>query len=152
MSVYTKDTAAFLLLCRKSRPHNSSRKNPEPKYQRERGDNITTMHFMSSIMSEGEQKVVALSHFVAENLLEDKDNVLVFDDPVNSLDLQRMENVAENLVKLSVEKQVIIFTHNLVFVGMRKTVLLYQIFFVCVTYSQGTKPSIFGYSPIQAYI
>lgn len=73
---------------------------------------------ISSIMSEGEQKVVALSHFVAENLLEDKDNVLVFDDPVNSLDLQRMENVAENLVKLSVEKQVIIFTHNLVFVGM----------------------------------
>ena len=45
MSVYTKDTAAFLLLCRKSRPHNSSRKNPEPKYQRERGGNITTMHF-----------------------------------------------------------------------------------------------------------
>lgn len=73
---------------------------------------------MYSIMSEGEQKVVALSHFVAENLLEDKDNVLVFDDPVNSLDLQRMENVAENLVKLSIEKQVIIFTHNLVFVGM----------------------------------
>ena len=30
---------------------------------------------------------------------------------------------------------------------MRKTVLLYQIFFVCVTYSQGTKPSIFGYLP-----
>lgn len=59
---------------------------------------------MYSIMSEGEQKVVALSHFVAENLLEDKDNVLVFDDPVNSLDLQRMENVAENLVKLSIEK------------------------------------------------
>lgn len=30
---------------------------------------------------------------------------------------------------------------------MRKTILLYQIFFVCVTYSQGTKPSIFGYLP-----
>lgn len=30
---------------------------------------------------------------------------------------------------------------------MRKTVLLYQIIFVCVTYSQGTKPSIFGHLP-----
>lgn len=28
---------------------------------------------------------------------------------------------------------------------IRKTISLYQIFFMCVTYSQGTKPSIFGY-------
>lgn len=72
---------------------------------------------LSSILSEGEQKVIALSHFIAENLMEDKDNVLVLDDPVNSLDLQRMETVARVLVQLSQRKQIIIFTHNLVFVG-----------------------------------
>lgn len=72
---------------------------------------------LSSILSEGEQKVIALSHFIAENLMEDKDNVLILDDPVNSLDLQRMETVARVLVQLAQRKQVIIFTHNLVFVG-----------------------------------
>lgn len=72
---------------------------------------------LSSILSEGEQKVIALSHFIAENLMEDKDNVLILDDPVNSLDLQRMETVARVLVQLAERKQIIIFTHNLVFVG-----------------------------------
>lgn len=72
---------------------------------------------LSSILSEGEQKVIALSHFIAENLMEDKDNVLILDDPVNSLDLQRMETVARVLVQLAEKKQIIIFTHNLVFVG-----------------------------------
>ena len=70
---------------------------------------------LTNILSEGEQKVIALSHFIAENLIEDKDNVLVFDDPVNSLDLQRMETVARVLVHLALKKQIIIFTHNLVF-------------------------------------
>ena len=72
---------------------------------------------LGHILSEGEQKVIALSHFIAENLMEDKDNILVFDDPVNSLDLERMEIVARALVNLSLKKQIIIFTHNLVFVG-----------------------------------
>lgn len=72
---------------------------------------------LSSILSEGEQKVIALSHFIAENLMEDKDNVLILDDPVNSLDLQRMETVARVLVQLAQRKQIIIFTHNLVFIG-----------------------------------
>lgn len=72
---------------------------------------------LGNILSEGEQKVIALSHFIAENSMEEKDNILVFDDPVNSLDLQRMEIVARVLVMLSIKKQIIIFTHNLVFVG-----------------------------------
>lgn len=72
---------------------------------------------LGNILSEGEQKVIALAHFIAENSMEEKDNILVFDDPVNSLDLQRMETVARVLVALSTKKQIIIFTHNLVFVG-----------------------------------
>lgn len=76
---------------------------------------------LNNILSEGEQKVIALSHFITENLIEEKDNVLVFDDPVNSLDLQRMETVAHVLVQLALKKQIIIFTHNLVFVGFLST-------------------------------
>lgn len=72
---------------------------------------------LGNILSEGEQKVIALAHFIAENSMEEKDNILVFDDPVNSLDLQRMETVARVLVTLSTKKQIIVFTHNLVFVG-----------------------------------
>ena len=76
---------------------------------------------LNQILSEGEQKVIALSHFIAENLIEEKDNVLVFDDPVNSLDLLRMETVARVLVQLALKKQIIIFTHNLVFVDFLYT-------------------------------
>lgn len=76
---------------------------------------------LNNILSEGEQKVIALAHFITENLMEEKDNILVFDDPVNSLDLQRMETVARVLVQLANKKQTIIFTHNLVFVGFLAT-------------------------------
>ena len=43
--IITEDTTAFLLLCRKSQPHKSSRKNTKPRYHREKGGNLTTMHF-----------------------------------------------------------------------------------------------------------
>lgn len=72
---------------------------------------------LNQILSEGEQTVVALAHFVAENIIQDDDNVLIFDDPVNSLDIDRMDIVAKALVNLSFNKQIIIFTHNLVFLN-----------------------------------
>ena len=84
---------------------------------------ITKENQLSEILSEGEQTVVALAQFIAESKFDVDENVLFFDDPVNSLDLKRMQVIANNLVALAKEKQIVIFTHNLVFLGFIKTAI-----------------------------
>jgi len=74
-------------------------------------------NFPSSILSEGEQKVIAIADFLAEMKLSEINRGLIFDDPVNSLDENRKSEIAERLVKESQKKQVIVFTHDLVFVS-----------------------------------
>ena len=71
----------------------------------------------SSILSEGEQKVIALADFIAETNITTINKGVIFDDPVNSLDEERKSLIAERLVSISENKQVIIFTHDLVFVS-----------------------------------
>ena len=70
---------------------------------------------LEEVLSEGEQKVVSLAEFITEALIDDQIQVLIFDDPVNSLDVGRSDEIAMRLAELSKEKQVIIFTHNIVF-------------------------------------
>ncbi len=71
----------------------------------------------SVILSEGEQKVIAIADFMAESKLSTINKGIIFDDPVNSLDEERKSNIAERLVKEAMNKQVIIFTHDLVFLN-----------------------------------
>jgi len=71
----------------------------------------------SAILSEGEQKVIALADFIAETNITTINKGVIFDDPVNSLDEERKSIIAERLVSISDNKQVIIFTHDLVFVS-----------------------------------
>lgn len=71
----------------------------------------------SVILSEGEQKVIALADFIAEATITPINKGIIFDDPVNSLDEERKSLIAERLVSISDNKQVIIFTHDLVFVS-----------------------------------
>ncbi|HHQ6624995.1 TPA: AAA family ATPase [Serratia fonticola] len=71
----------------------------------------------SAILSEGEQKVISLADFIAETAITSINKGVVFDDPVNSLDEKRKSVIAERLVSISDRKQVIIFTHDLVFVS-----------------------------------
>lgn len=71
----------------------------------------------SAILSEGEQKVIALADFIAETNITTINKGIVFDDPVTSLDEERKNTIAKRLVDLSTQKQVIIFTHDLVFVS-----------------------------------
>ena len=44
-----------------------------------------------------------------------KTQAFIFDDPVTSFDHNYEENVAKQLVKLSLKRQVIVFTHRLAF-------------------------------------
>jgi hypothetical protein len=71
---------------------------------------------LSDILSEGEQKVIALADFLAEASLKQKGAPLVFDDPVNSLDYRRLQYVVARLVQLSKQRQVIVFSLNIWFV------------------------------------
>jgi hypothetical protein len=71
----------------------------------------------STILSEGEQKVIALADFIAEMRMSEINHGMVFDDPVNSLDEHRKTRIAEHLAKLSKDRQIIVFSHDLVFVS-----------------------------------
>jgi len=68
----------------------------------------------SDVLSEGEQKVIALADFLAEASLKPPAPV-IFDDPINSLDYKRMAEVVDRIVALSGTRQVIVFTHNIWF-------------------------------------
>lgn len=70
---------------------------------------------LSDILSEGEQKVIALADFLAEVGLRGASAPVVFDDPVTSLDYKRMRYVVRRIAELSQERQVIVFTHNVWF-------------------------------------
>lgn len=68
----------------------------------------------SDVLSEGEQKVIALADFLAEASLKPPAPV-IFDDPINSLDYRRLTEVVNRIVSLSDTRQVIVFTHNIWF-------------------------------------
>ena len=72
-------------------------------------------HAPDRILSDGEQKIIALADFLAEMELSEGNRGIIFDDPVSSLDHKHRATIAERFVEKSAEKQVIIFTHDLVF-------------------------------------
>lgn len=69
----------------------------------------------NSILSEGEQRAISLSDFLTEVQLNPNNKGVFFDDPVTSQDHYRREKIAERLVDLASQKQVIIFTHDIAF-------------------------------------
>jgi energy-coupling factor transporter ATP-binding protein EcfA2 len=69
------------------------------------------------ILSEGERTCVALAVFMTELATAGHQSALVFDDPVSSLDHRWRKKVAERLVDEAAQRQVIVFTHDLVFVN-----------------------------------
>ena len=68
---------------------------------------------IEDILSEGEQKATALALFISEISLSHNESTIIFDDPVNSLDHRIMNNFSELLMSLN--NQIIIFTHNKMF-------------------------------------
>jgi hypothetical protein len=71
-------------------------------------------HRLNTVLSEGEQKVIALADFLAELGLKPPAPV-VFDDPITSLDYKRLRELVMRIVALSEQRQVIVFTHNIWF-------------------------------------
>jgi len=67
------------------------------------------------VVSEGEQRCLSIAAFFAELSTADDPSGIVFDDPVSSLDYKYREGVARRLVQESKTRQVIVFTHDVVF-------------------------------------
>jgi wobble nucleotide-excising tRNase len=73
---------------------------------------------IGSVLSEGEQRAVALALFLAECSFGRGRSAIVLDDPAALLDRERCEHVAGRLVEEAQRRQVIVFTHDLAFVQM----------------------------------
>ncbi|MDA9503964.1 hypothetical protein XI09_04005 [Bradyrhizobium sp. CCBAU 11386] len=71
--------------------------------------------FASDILSEGEQRALALAAFFTEVSVTDGAGPIVIDDPISSLDRQRGLRVAQRIVAEAQKRQVIVFTHDLIF-------------------------------------
>lgn len=69
------------------------------------------------ILSEGEQRSISLANFLAETNLNKNNICIVLDDPVCSLDHKRRDIIAERLVEEAQKKQVVILTHDIIFLN-----------------------------------
>lgn len=76
---------------------------------------LTGKHKPSKVLSEGEQKVLAMADFLAEARLAGITAPVIFDDPVSSLDHRRINEVAQRVAALADTTQVIVFTHDIFF-------------------------------------
>jgi ABC-type cobalamin/Fe3+-siderophores transport system ATPase subunit len=72
----------------------------------------------ADILSEGEHRVVALAAFLADVTSSPTKTPFIFDDPITSLDQDYEENCIDRLIKLSADRQVLIFTHRLSFLSI----------------------------------
>ncbi len=74
---------------------------------------------IKAILSEGEQKAVALALFIAESKIQKNKSPIILDDPVNSLDHKIAGKFTQQLLKL--DNQVILFNHNRLFLDAFET-------------------------------
>lgn len=77
---------------------------------------------VSEVASEGEQRCIALAAFLAELSQASHQSALVFDDPVSSLDHWYRERIAARVVEESKARQVIVFTHDAIFLNDLHTI------------------------------
>jgi hypothetical protein len=75
-------------------------------------------HPPAAILSEGEQRAISIAAFLTEVKLGRGRGGVVFDDPVSSLDHHRRWEVAHRLAVESHSRQVIVFTHDIYFLGV----------------------------------
>jgi energy-coupling factor transporter ATP-binding protein EcfA2 len=72
-------------------------------------------HPAKEVLSEGEQRAVAIASFLTERRLSGDGSGIIFDDPVCSLDHLRRQRVARRIAGEARDRQVIVFTHDIFF-------------------------------------
>lgn len=70
-----------------------------------------------AVLSEGEQTAAGLAGFFTEVELDATKSAVILDDPMSSLDHERRETAARRIVEIANDRQVIVFTHDLMFLG-----------------------------------
>jgi hypothetical protein len=91
------------------------RKSGQTKAVFQTNPGTTATKSTSDILSEGEQRGLALAAFLTEIGVTEGAGPIVIDDPVSSLDRDRGLKVAARLAREAAERQVIVLTHDLVF-------------------------------------
>ena len=71
---------------------------------------------VAKVLSTGEQTALATAFFLAELRVSNERSTIILDDPISSLDHQRREHLATRLVEEARKRQVVVLTHDLVFV------------------------------------
>jgi hypothetical protein len=72
---------------------------------------------VGAVLSEGEQRCLAIAAFLAELETADSSSGIVLDDPITSLDHIYRQKIAARLAQESLQRQVIIFTHDIPFLS-----------------------------------
>jgi hypothetical protein len=72
---------------------------------------------IEEVLSEGEQTALGLAGYFTEAHFDESRSALVLDDPVSSLDHIRRPRVARRLAQFATDRQVIVFSHDVAFVG-----------------------------------
>ncbi len=70
---------------------------------------------MTNVLSEGESRTLSLASFLTELKTAPSRSAIIFDDPVSSLDEAWRERIARRLVSEAADRQVVVFTHDLLF-------------------------------------
>jgi hypothetical protein len=70
---------------------------------------------VTDVLSEGESRALSLAAFLTELSTAPTKSGIIFDDPVSSLDHNWRERVGRRLVAEAKDRQVIVFTHDLLF-------------------------------------
>jgi energy-coupling factor transporter ATP-binding protein EcfA2 len=92
-----------------------ARKSGQTKAEFEMNPQTKLAKVTSEILSEGEQRALALAGFLTEVALTDGSGPIIVDDPVSSLDRDRSQRVAGRLAEEACSRQVVVFTHDMVF-------------------------------------
>lgn len=70
---------------------------------------------VTDVLSEGESRTLSLAAFLTELSTAPSRSAIIFDDPVSSLDHVWRERIATRLAEEAKSRQVIVFTHDLLF-------------------------------------
>jgi hypothetical protein len=92
-----------------------ARKSGQTKAAFQTNPGTTLTKLTSEILSEGEQRALALAAFLTEIAVTEGAGPIVIDDPVSSLDRERGLKVAARIASEAQKRQVIVFTHDLIF-------------------------------------
>ena len=73
---------------------------------------------LPEILSDGENRIVSIAAFLADVTGRACPSTFIFDDPISSLDQNFEEAVVRRLCDLSIDRQLIVFTHRLSLLGL----------------------------------